>query len=237
MKLFKNTPEDVETIRKVCSILDYSSALVTNASKAMVIKACDEAKQYKFKAVPVFPCYIPLVAEQLKGTDIAPQLPCGFPCGGQPTSIKKAEVIQALQDGAKEIDMVLNIAHLLDKDYKYVENDIRTVVETAKPAGVSVKVIIEIGYLQDSDKREALEIAVACGAEFVKTCTGFAEGRATIREIAQLVEFAKGRIKIKATGGVPSLEDAAAFIEVGAARVAGRFGMVNQMQNLGIMGF
>jgi len=237
MKLFRNTPEDVEQIRKICSILDYSAALVTTASKEMVIQACNDAKRYKFKAVPVFPSYLPLVAEQLKGTGIAPQLPCGFPCGCVSTSIKKAEVVQALEDGATEVDMVINIARLLDKDYKYVENDIKTVVDTAGQAGVKVKVIIEIGLIKDNDKREAVELSIAAGAEFIKTCTGFAEGRSTVREIAFLKELTKDRIKIKATGGVASLEDASAFIATGAERVAGRFNFVEQMQGLGIQGF
>ncbi|MDR1520701.1 MAG: deoxyribose-phosphate aldolase, partial [Planctomycetota bacterium] len=176
-------------------------------------------------------------AEQLKGTDIAPQLPCGFPCGCVPTSIKKAEVIQAIEDGAREVDMVINLARLVDKDYKFVENDIRTVVDAAGTAGIKVKAIIEIGLIQDADKKAALEIACAAGAAYVKTCTGFAEGRATVREVAQLKEWAKGRIKIKATGGVASLEDAQAFIDAGADRVAGRFNFVSQMKSLGIAGF
>ena len=237
MKLFSNNLEDVEHIRKICSILDYSAALVPNATKAMVVKACEEARQYKFKAVPVFPSYLPLVAEELKGTDIAPQLACGFPGGGVATSVKKAEVDQALEDGAKEVDMVINIGRLVDRDYKYVENDIKTVVETAAQAGVGVKVILEIGFLQDVDKKEGIEIAVGAGAEFIKTCTGFAEGRATLRDILLIREYAKGRIKIKASGGVASLEDAAGFIEAGADRVAGRYMFISQMQGLGITGF
>lgn len=237
MKLFTNSPADVSAIRRICSILDYSAALTTTASRAMVIQACDDAKSYKFKAVPVFPSYISLAAERLRGTGIAPQLPCGFPCGCVSTSIKKAEVIQAVEDGAREVDMVINLARLLDKDYGYVEQDVRTVVETAGQAGIEVKVIIEIGLIQDADKREAVEIACAAGAAYVKTCTGFAEGRATVREVAQLREWAGGRIKVKATGGVASLEDAQSFIDAGADRVAGRFNFAAQMRGLGIEGF
>jgi len=237
MKLFKNTPEEVERIRGICSILDYSAALVPTASKADVIKACNEAKQYKFAAVPVFPSYLPLVSEQLQGTKIAPQLACGFPCGGVATSVKKAEVVQALEDGATEVDMVINIGRLLDKDFKFVENDIKTVVDTAHAADVTVKVILEIGLIKDEDKKNGVEIACTCGADFIKTCTGFAEGRATVRDIALIKELAKGRIKIKASGGVASLEDAASFIDAGADRVAGRYNFVAQMQGIGINGF
>ncbi|MDR1534379.1 MAG: deoxyribose-phosphate aldolase [Planctomycetota bacterium] len=237
MPLFANSAADLEAIEKICSLLDYSAALTTTASRAAVIQACQEAKRYKFKAVPVFPSYLPLAAEQLRGSETVAQLPCAFPCGCVATSVKKAEVIQAIEDGAREVDMVVNIARLLDRDYQYVENDIRAVVETARTANIEVKAIIEVGLLRDPDKREAVEIAVAAGAAFVKTCTGFAEGRATVREIAQLKEWARGRIRIKASGGVASLEDARAFIEAGADRVAGRANFVEQMRGLGIDGF
>ena len=237
MKLFTASKEDVEVIRKICSCIDNSSALNINASKAQVIQACEEAKRYKMAAVAVFPSYLPLVAEHLKGTDVAPQLPCGFPSGCVATAIKLAEVVQGLKDGAREVDMVLNIARLLDKDYAYVENDIKTVVDAAHDGGVTCKVIIEVGFLQDDDKRAAVEIACKVGANFVKTCTGFAEGKATLHDIALIKEVAQGRLKIKASGGVASLEDQHAFIEAGASRVAGRSLIVHQMEKLGINGF
>lgn len=237
MRLFTNSPEDVEAIRKICSCIDYSAALIINATAAQVVKACVEAKQYKMAAVAVFPSYIALAAEQLKGSSVAAQLPCGFPSGGHTTDVKKAEVIKALSDGAREVDMVLNVGRLVDKDYKYVENDIRTVVETAHAGGVTCKVILEVGFLADPDKREAVEIACGAGADFIKTCTGFAEGKATLHDIALIRECAKGRIKIKASGGVASLEDQSAFISAGCSRVAGRFNIISQMQALGIQGF
>jgi deoxyribose-phosphate aldolase len=237
MKLFTGSKEDVEAIRKICSCIDYSSALTINASKAQVIQACEEAKRYKMAAVAVFPSYLPLVADQLKGTEVAPQLPCGFPSGCHATSIKQAEVVQALKDGAREVDMVVNIARLVDKDYDYVENDIKAVVKAAHDGGVTCKVIIEVGFLSDDDKRAVVEIACKASADFIKTCTGFAEGKATLHDIALIKEVARGRLKIKASGGVASLEDQAAFIEAGVSRVAGRFNIVSQMQRLGVSGF
>ncbi len=237
MKLFTGSKEDVEAIRKICSCIDYSAALIANATKAQVIQACEEAKRYKMAAVAVFPSYIALTAEHLKGSSVAAQLPCGFPSGGVATSIKQAEVVQALKDGAREVDMVLNIGRLVDKDYQYVEEDIKAVVDAAHGGGVTCKVILEVGFLQDDDKRAAVEIACKVGADFIKTCTGFAEGKATQHDIALIRETAKGRIKIKASGGVASLEDQAAFIEAGCSRVAGRFNIVSQMQKLGINGF
>lgn len=235
MKLF--TREDEKTIRKISSCIDNSSALLTNATRQQVVTACEEAMRYKMAAVAVFPSYIQLAAECLKGSAVAPQLPCGFPCGGTATAVKKAEVLQGLADGAKEVDMVVNIARLVDKDYAYVENDVKTVVDAAHQGGVTCKLIIEVGFLSDADKRAAIEIACAAGADFIKTCTGFAEGKATLHDIALIKEAAKGRIKIKASGGVASLEDQWGFIEAGASRVAGRGNIVAQMRSLGIDGF
>lgn len=237
MKLFSNDSKDVEEIRKICSCMDYSNALVVNAGKNLVVRACEEAKRYKMAAVAVFPSYIPLVAEHLKGSGVATQLPCGFPGGGHATEVKRVEVLQALKDGATEVDMVVNIGRLVDHDYQYVENDIRTVVGTAHDGGVTCKIIIEVGFLTDDDKRAAVEIACEAGADFIKTCTGFAEGKATLHDILLIRETAKGRLKIKASGGVASLEDQATFIKAGASRVAGRSNIIAQMEALGIKGF
>ncbi|MBR1758722.1 MAG: deoxyribose-phosphate aldolase [Lachnospiraceae bacterium] len=231
---FKNTPEDVAKIRKVCSALDYSAALVFNATEDMVRAACADARAMHYAAVPVFPCWIPLVAEELKGTDIAPQLVVGFPSGGTASIIKQKEAEQGILDGAKEIDMVINVGKLLSKDYAYVERDIRGVVDVAHPADVTVKVILEVGFLKDEDKAAAVECIVSAGADFVKTCTGFAEGKATLHDISLLKELADGRIKVKASGGVTTLEDGVAFMAAGADRVAGRNPITNQLRAMGI---
>jgi len=235
MRLLTNNIRDIETIKKICSVLDYSASLVPNATSDMVKKACEEAKRYHYAAVPVFPSYISLVAEQLKGTGIVPQCAVGFPSGGVTTASKVKDAEQGIADGATEFDMVINIGRLLDKDYRYVEKDIRAVVDTVKPAGFGVKVIIETGVLQDSDKKEAVEIICAAGAEYVKTCTGFYEGKATVHDIALLKECSRGRIKIKASGGILTLEDALVFMEAGADRVAGRFTITDQLEKMGIM--
>lgn len=234
MKLFQNTPEDLVTIRKICSSLDYSRALVFNATEAMVRQACDDARRMKYAAVPVFPNYIPMVAEELKGTNIAPQVVVGFPSGGTATAVKVKEAEQGLADGGKEIDMVLNVGRLINGEYGYIENEIRQVVDVAHAGGVTVKVIIETGFLKDKDKIEAVECIAAAGADFVKTCTGFAEGKATIHDIALLKKCAAGRIKVKASGGVWTLEDADAFMQVGADRVAGRYTITEELEAMGI---
>ncbi|MGI6030257.1 MAG: deoxyribose-phosphate aldolase [Eubacteriales bacterium] len=234
MKMLQNVPQDLEVIRKVCSSLDYSRALVFNATEAMVRQACDDARRMKYAAVPVFPSYIPIVAEELKGTGIAPQVVVGFPSGGASIVVKQKEAEQGLLDGAGEVDMVLNVGRLLNGEYGYIEKEIRAVTEVAHGGGVTVKVIIETGFLQDKDKREAVECICAAGADFVKTCTGFAEGKATLHDIALLKACAKGRIKVKASGGVWTLEDGAAFMEAGADRVAGRYTITQQLEEMGI---
>lgn len=234
MKELKTTMMELEDIKKVCSNLDYSRALVYNATEEMVVQACKDARDMKYAAVPVFPNYIPVVARELKGTDIAPQLVVGFPSGGASSMIKQKEADQGILDGAKEIDMVMNVGRLLGKDYAFVEQDIKNVVETAHSAGVTVKVIIETGFLQDADKIEAVKIITAAGADFVKTCTGFAEGKATLHDIALLKKYADGKIKVKASGGVMSLEDGLAFMKAGADRVAGRNPITDQLLAMGI---
>ena len=234
MSEVKKTVLTMEEIKKVCSNLDYSRALVYNATEEMVIQACEDARNMKYAAVPVFPNYIPIVARELQGTDIAPQLVVGFPSGGTSSIIKQKEADQGILDGAKEIDMVMNVGRLLGKDYDYVEKDIKGVVKIAHDAGITVKVIIETGFLQDSDKIEAVKIIIAAGADFVKTCTGFAEGKATMHDIALLKRCANGQIKVKASGGVTSLEDGLAFMSVGADRIAGRNPITIQLHEMGI---
>lgn len=225
---------ELEEIKKVCSSLDYSAALVYNATPDMVVRACEDAKAMNYAAVPVFPGYIPLVAQELKGTSIAPQLVVGFPSGGASTIVKQKEADQGILDGAKEIDMVINVGRLLAKDYAYVEQDVKAVVEVAHAAGITVKGIIETGFLQDEDKVAAVKVLISAGADFVKTCTGFAEGKATLHDIKLLKKVADGQIKVKASGGVTCLEDGLAFMEAGADRVAGRNPITNQLRAMGI---
>lgn len=233
MKLLRY-PENLTEIESVTSRLDYSAALVPDATSAMVRKACGEALRYRFAAVPVFPSWLPLAAERLAGSTVNPQLVVGFPSGASATAIKRCEAETGLDAGAREIDMVMNVGRLLDGDYEYVRKDIEAVVKAASPRRVEVKVILEVGFLKDEEKRKAVELAVEAGAAFVKTCTGFGPGRATIHDIALLVDAAAGRIKVKASGGVLTLEDGLEFVRLGAERVAGRFCIVEQLEALGM---
>jgi deoxyribose-phosphate aldolase len=225
--------KDMNQIAEICRSLDYSMPLVENAKEETVIEACHQAIRYKFATVPVFPCYAKLAAEQLQGSSTTVDLALGFPSGAHTVSAKAKEAEVGLKDGVKEIDMVLNIGRLVDGDFAYVENEIRTIADIAKGSAL-LKVIIETGFLNDQQKRSAVEIICSAGADYVKTCTGFAKGKATIHDILLLSEQANSRIKVKASGGVSGLEDAEAFMNAGASRIAGRVSFVEQLESLGI---
>ena len=224
----------MEEIRKVCRNLDYSAALVFNATPDMVRRACEDAKAFQYAAVPVFPSYIKMVAEELGGTGIAPQCVVGFPSGSETTFVKTKIAEQGLRDGAKEFDMVIHVGRLLAKDYKYVTEDVRAVAEIAHAAGITVKGIIETGFLTDDDKLAAVECLAEAGADFVKTCTGFAEGKGTAHDIALLKKAAAGRLKVKASGGITCVEDGLALMAAGADRLAGRNPITAQLRAMGL---
>ena len=152
------------------------------------------------------------------------------------TAIKQREAELGLEAGAKEIDMVLNVGRLIGKDYTYVRKDIEAVVKAASAYKVEVKVIMETGFLADAHKKKAVDIAVDAGAAFVKTCTGFGPGRATVHDILLLLETAAGRIKVKASGGILTLEDGLEFVKLGVKRVAGRYCIIEQLEALGMKG-
>lgn len=227
-------PEDETTIRRICSMIDYTEALNPHNTSADVIAACEIAKRYGFATNCVYPTWAKLAAEHLKGSGIKLLIPVGYPHGSTTLEAKVAETRQALMDGAGEIDMVMNIARFMDGDYAYVKKEIEAVVEVCRGQNVGVKVILEVGYLSTAQIRTLVDIAVEAGAEYVKSSTGFGPGRATMNNVAVMVDAARGRIKVKATGSVASLEDQLAFIELGASRVAGRGHIVDQLRSIGM---
>jgi len=232
MKLLKY-PQDIATLKNIISKIDYSNALVPNCTKELLEKTCDEALQYGFAAVAVFPICSEYVANRLKDSPVNSQIAVGFPCGNHFTEVKLKEAEMGLDLGVKEVDMVMNISKFFDKDYTFVKNEIRQIVELAKGYDVGVKLIIETGFLNDEQKLIAGEIAVEAGAQFIKTCTGFGPGRATLHDLTLLKDAFGDKIKLKASGGVASLEDALGFIEIGASRSAGRYNMIEQLDAIG----
>lgn len=230
------TAKDVDILRQIIPKIDYTPALNPYSRKEDVVKACEEAKRYGFATVCVYPHWIPLAAEVMKGSGIGLLCVIGFPHGAHTTEAKLFECRDALEKGAAEIDMVINYARLLDGDYDYVRDEIEAIVKCSAEYGVGVKTILEVGYLTDEQKLKAAELAVEAGAEYVKTCTGFGPGRATMHDIDLLYEAVGGRVKVKASGGVASLEDQWMFIQHGASRVAGRENILEQLQAIGVEG-
>lgn len=192
--------------------------LKPESTKADIQKVVDEAKKYDFASVMVNPCWIPFVKPQLAGTDVKAACVIGFPLGANTTATKVFEVKDAIANGADEVDMVINIGALKDGDDAYVTDEIR---QLKKAAGDHVlKVIIETCLLTDEEKVRACKDAVAAGADFVKTSTGFSTGGATVADVKLMKEAVNGsNVKVKASGGVRTKEDMMAMIDAGAERI------------------
>lgn len=232
MKLLK-LPQDEAFIKEVISKIDYSNALIPNCTQELLEKTCDEALLYGFAAVAVFPICGEYVAKRLKGSKVHAQVAVGFPMGNHMTATKLKEAELALEAGVNELDMVMNLHKFFSKDYVFVGDEVRQMAELAAGYGVDIKLIIESGYLCDEQKLIAGQIAVDNGAKFIKTCTGFGPGRATVHDIGLLLNAFGEKIKVKASGGIASLDDAAGFIAMGASRSAGRRTIIEQLEQMG----
>lgn len=191
--------------------------LKADATKEQITKLCEEARQYDFASVCVNTCYVPLAKQLLAGSDVKVCCVVGFPLGAMDTVSKAFEAKTAVENGAQEVDMVINIGALKDKDYDYVTKDIAAVVEASKPA--IVKVIIEACLLTDEEKVEACKCSMNAKAEFVKTSTGFSTHGATPEDVALMKKTVGNVCKVKAAGGVRSYDDAMKMIEAGADRL------------------
>jgi deoxyribose-phosphate aldolase len=204
-------------------LIDHT-ALKPNTNKESILKLIAEAKTYDFASVCVNPCWVALAHQELKNTDIKVCTVIGFPLGANTTEVKVFETKDAIEKGAQEIDMVINIAMLKDKEYDYVENEIHQIVEAAKDKAI-VKVIIETCLLTDEEKIKACELSQKAGADFVKTSTGFSTGGATIHDIALMRKTVGAEMGVKASGGVHTHEEALAMVEAGATRIGASAGV------------
>lgn len=200
----------------LAGIIDHTM-LKADAPRDVIVRYCDEAKQYGFASVCVNSCRVPLVAQELKGSGVKVCCVVGFPLGAMMTEAKAAETKYAVQAGAQEIDMVLNIGWMKDRDYEAVQKDIEAVRRAAE--GAVLKVIIETCLLTDEEKVRACELSVAAGADFVKTSTGFSTGGATAEDVALMKKTVAGRALVKASGGIRTHEDAVRLTEAGADRI------------------
>ncbi len=188
------------------------------ATEADVLKVCEEAKQYEFASVCVNSCYTALVADALEDTDIDVCTVVGFPLGSMSTKAKVAETETAIEDGANEIDMVMNIGALKEGQDDFVLYDIQQ-IKKACGEEVMLKVIIETCLLNEDEKKRACQIAVEAGANYVKTSTGFSKGGATVEDVRLMKKTVGDDALVKASGGIRDYATAKAMIEAGADRL------------------
>lgn len=199
------------------SLFDHT-ILKADATKEQVSKICEEAKENGFASVCVNQYYTAFVAEKLKGTDVKTCTVIGFPLGQTTTKVKCMETMEAVNDGAEEIDMVINVAALKDKEYEYVLEDIKKVKEACSDKAI-LKVIIETCLLSDAEKVKACELAKEAGADFVKTSTGFSTKGATEEDVRLMRETVKDEMGVKASGGIRDRQTAEKMVNAGASRL------------------
>ena len=199
------------------------------AQKEQIVNLCNEAKKYDFASVCINSSYIPLSKELLKDTSVKICTVIGFPLGACSTETKAYETKWAYDNGCDEFDMVIHIGALKDKDYDYVRNDIKAVVNAAN--GKCVKVIIETDLLTEEEKVMAVKLSCEAGASFVKTCTGFTQGIATVDDVKLMKENVTNDVKVKASAGIRTLKDALALIDAGADRLGTSAGIKIMEEN------
>lgn len=207
----------------IAKMIDHT-ALKADTTKSQIEKLCAEAKEYEFASVCVNPTWVETAASLLQGTEVKVCTVIGFPLGASTPETKGFETKDAIEKGATEVDMVINIGALKDGNESLVERDIRAVVEAAKGKALT-KVIIETSLLTDEEKVRACEIAVKAGADFVKTSTGFSTGGATVEDIRLMRKTVGPDIGVKASGGVRDVKGTQDMIEAGATRIGASAGV------------
>ncbi|MCF6137975.1 deoxyribose-phosphate aldolase [Pseudalkalibacillus berkeleyi] len=207
----------------IAKMIDHT-ALKPELNKEDIVKLANEAKEYNFASVCVNPTWVSTSYEILKDTDVKVCTVIGFPLGASTPETKAFETTNAIENGATEVDMVINISALKSKDYDLVEKDIKAVVDAAKGKALT-KVIIETCLLTDDEKKQACELSVKAGADFVKTSTGFSTGGATPEDVALMRKVVGPEIGVKASGGVRGPESAKAMIDAGATRIGASSGI------------
>lgn len=201
----------------VASIIDHT-ILKSDATQEDIKKICSEAREYNFASVCVNPCYVELASRELSGSNCKVCTVIGFPLGACTKEVKAFEVKRAIEDGAEEVDMVINVGALKDSNYEYVKDDIEGVVKVANGKAL-VKVIIEACLLTDEKKVMACKLAKEAGADFVKTSTGFSKWGARVEDVKLMRETVGDEMGVKAAGGIHDYKDAVAMIEAGANRL------------------
>jgi len=215
------TSDDGSSLRGIygnlASKIDHT-LLRPDATSEQIIKLCTEAREFEFASVCVNPYYVALAANQLKGCKVKVCTVVGFPLGASTSKAKAMEAAEAIENGAEEIDMVLNIGELKSRNLDTVRNDIESVVISVKERAL-VKVILETCLLSEEEKINACLAAKAAGAHFVKTSTGFSRGGATVEDIKLMRQVVGSDFGVKASGGIRDYETAIAMISAGANRI------------------
>lgn len=203
---------------KLNKYIDHT-LLKAAATEAQIIKLCQDALQYDFYAICVNGCHIPLAAKQLNGSDVKIASVVGFPLGAMSPQAKAFEAQNAIENGANEIDMVISIGALKDAKYDDVFSELSQLADLCHSHDAALKVILETCLLTDEEIIKACELCVKANADFVKTSTGFDAGGATIEDIKLMKRAVSCKAKIKASGGIRTLQDALKFIDAGADRL------------------
>jgi len=208
----------------VAKLIDHT-LLKPDATQDQIAQLCYEARKFGFAAVCVNPTHVKLCSQLLQGTQVHVCTVVGFPLGATPPEVKAYETQQAIDDGATEVDMVINIGALKSKDYALVERDIAMVARACHAGGAILKVIIEAALLTDEDKVIACQLAKAAGADYVKTSTGFGPGGATAHDVALMRRAVGPELGVKAAGGIKNLADAKEMVAAGATRIGASAGI------------
>lgn len=182
-------------------------------------KHCEDAKKYNFKTVAINNAVVPFCKQLLEGTDILCDAAVGFPLGQSTIETKVFETKDVIEKGAGEVDYVINIVEVKNRNWSYIEDEMRRIVEVCNEKGIVSKVIFETCYLTDEEKRKICEIALKVRPTFIKTSTGFGTGGATIEDVKLMKECVGDNIKIKASGGIRNIDDALSMIAAGASRL------------------
>jgi len=202
----------------IASLIDHT-LLKPDATATQIRKLCQEARKYEFATVCINPCWVQLAAQELAGSPVKVCTVAGFPLGATNTEVKMLEAEIAIRNGAREIDMVINVGALLSGDLETVKRDVDGVVKVAHRGGAIVKVILETALLDDSQKAVASALCKLAGADFVKTSTGFASKGATAHDVTLMRHVVGPEVGVKAAGGIRTLEDLQAMAAAGATRI------------------
>lgn len=210
--------KEMVTVEQLANMIDHTN-LKAFADDAAFEKLCDEARKYNFKMVAINPAQTVRCKKKLEGSPVHVGAAIGFPLGQTTLECKIFETKDAIEKGADEIDYVINVAELKNKNYDYIKKEMEEIVKICREAGKTSKVIFENCYLTDDEKRKVAEIAKEVKPDFIKTSTGFGTGGATVEDVKLMKSVVGDEVKVKAAGGIRDLKTALAMIEAGAERL------------------